>query len=156
MEFYTLGQFLCQQLLRTYKLIIVPVWAKCESFQHVTLLCISKLESDEFSIRYYDFLHKDAPENRINAQKIIQLMFQLSAELPARYNKSLQSGVDCSWMVMHYIEDESRVHSVEAPGSQGWPNQQRMEATRSTMNQVMTSLEKARIKWLNQAEREEI
>ena len=155
MEFYTWGRFLCQQLLRTCKLIMVPVWAQCESCQNFTLLCISKLESDEFSIRYYDFLHKDAAENRINAQKIIQLMFQLSAELPARYNKSLQSVSDCSWMVMRYFEDESRAHFGEAPGSQGWPNQQRMKAIRSTMNQVTTSLEKTRITWLNQAESEE-
>ena len=57
---------------------------------------------------------------------------------------------------MHYIEDESRVHFGEAPGSQGWPYQQRTKAIRSTMNQVTTSLEKTRMKWLNQAESEGI
>ena len=57
MEFYTCGQFLCKQLLRTYKFIIVPVWAQGDKSQHFTLLCISKLESDELSIRYYDLLH---------------------------------------------------------------------------------------------------
>ena len=119
---------------------------------HWTLLSLERKEA-EVSVRYFDTLDS---VNKVCVSRANQLLDCFGIEARAeRTNIFRQVGDDCGWWVLHYAEVEARNAEGEGLGAcLAIGNALRKPQIRACLQQATVQLEAARVKWLQEEQRE--
>lgn len=134
-----------RSMFKASKLMLVPLFGMNPG--HFTLLAIEKkCEGEEVAVRYYETLHKPHASCRRNAEAILEIL-GIDASNLKRTNMARQSGVECGFMVCHYLEENLRHFVGEGWATQGWPEGKRMRDIREAISKTAVALEAARAKW---------
>ena len=128
--------------------LVIPVHAPAGpgSCQHWTLLSVRKTEGG-FIVSYFetlDSLHKLALEG---AHILLRLLDVDPKLLQWQAQTVKQKGVDCGWMVCHFLEELLRRAAGMYKQSQGWPNLSRLSKIVQYIKRMVESLENERQKW---------
>ena len=127
------------------KILLVPIRSSLK-VEHFTLLVIRK--DDEHRVRYFDSLCQMHEGCLLRARLVLALL-DIDVEIHRQFNEFRQEGVECGFVVCHYLEDEMRSYSG-GQGLVGWPDEQRFQALRNYIMKVSSALEAHRQKWAAQ------
>ena len=121
---------------------------------HWTLLSLARKEN-EVSVRYFDGMNE---VNEVCMGRAKQLLERIGVEAEVeRTNTFRQVADDCGWWVCHYAEVEAREAHGEGLGACfAIGNALRKPQIRQCLKLASEQLEAARLKWLEQEQREEL
>ena len=149
--------------LATAEVHLLPVHSQKPCIHHA-LLVVDKSQ-DQPVVRYYDGLNVMHAGCKANAEALLQVVLPAHAEELSRTNQARQTGAQCTLFMCHYLEEECRHFRGEGFGSQGWPDQGRINApckragqprsVRATLHALSVGLEQTRKKWAENEKKEE-
>ena len=132
------------------KKVCVPIYSS-EPCHHWTLLVLEFGEYQELeAFRYYDSLNTLRAGCKSSAEGFLQLACAEQV-LPARTNQARQSGADCGYWTIHYLETEYRASLGEGFASAGWPKenvkvwQLRLHSLTKSLKQELDKLENEKL-----------
>ena len=139
---------LFRRFFEHFEELVIPVHAPARpgSCQHWTLLSVRKTEGG-LIVSYFetlDSLHKLALEG---AHILLRLLDVDPKLLQWQAQTVKQKGVECGWMVCHFLEELLRRAAGMYKQSQGWPNLSRLSKIVQYIKRMVDSLENVRLKW---------
>ena len=87
------------------QILLIPIRSRKQP-EHFTLLAIRK-DDERNKVRYFDSMHKMHEGCLLRARLVLALL-DIDAEIKRQFNEFRQKGVECGFVICHYLEDEVR------------------------------------------------